>query len=224
MNRWGALGLLILAGLMAIRWLPGGVAGVAVCGALLLALLTLRWLARRRNFLLFRADGAPARPRPGSAMLDPADKLLLRASGLFGVESKSQQFTELLAYFRSFETREHAVMAICPPSAFAGLGTWPDHEIGMWYIFFKSKEIQRITPGELWFGSAHRLALQIDVRQEIPQETSPLDVWGGYRTKERAKPKYQDATILLSFDSEDDRARVLADLVSDASALTPIGA
>lgn len=219
LDRWGAVGLVVLAGLAAIRWLPGGALVVGVCGALLAALLLLQSLATRRYHMVFHPEETPVRLQPGAARLEPADKLLLRASGRFEVEGKSQQFTELLAYFRSFETREHAVMAICPPSSFAGLGTWPDHEIGMWYIFFKAGEIQRIVQGELWFGRARRPALQIAVRQEIPQETSPLDVWGGYRSGQRTKPKFQDATIFLSFESLADRERVLCDLAADATAL-----
>ncbi|MEZ4770740.1 MAG: hypothetical protein R2844_20265 [Caldilineales bacterium] len=219
MDRWGMVGLIILAGLFAIRWLPGGAAGVAVCGLLLAALLLLRSLASRRFYVIFEAEGGSVGRRADAVMLDPSDKLMLRATGRFEVEGKNQEFTELLAYFRSFETREHAVMAICPPSRFLEVGGWPDHEIGMWYMFFKHNEIRQILPGALAFGRSHRPALRIDVRREIPQETSPLDVWGGYRTGKRAKPKYEDATLYLSFNSPEDRACVLADLVADASAL-----
>ncbi|HRX03893.1 MAG TPA: hypothetical protein P5148_12160, partial [Anaerolineae bacterium] len=54
---------------------------------------------------------------------------------------------------------------------------------------------------------------------EIPPTTSPLDVWGGYRSGGRTKPKYEDATIFLSFDSPEDRAIVFDDLTADAVAL-----
>lgn len=219
MGRWGMVALVILAGLFAIRWLPGGSAGVLVCAALLGVLLLLRSVASRHFYLVFAAESEPARRRPGAVMLDPADMLKLRATGRFEVEGRTQEFTELLAYFRSFETRERAVMAICPPASFLGVGTWPDHEIGMWYMFFKHKEIRRIVSGELEFGSSCRPALRIEVRREIPPSTSPLDVWGGYRSGGRTKPKYEDATIFLSFDSLDDRARVLDDLTVDAAAL-----
>lgn len=219
LDRWGMVALVILAGLFAIRWLPGGAVGVAVCAVLLVAVLLLRSVAARRYHLIFAASAEPARRRTDAAMLDPADLLLLRATGRFEVEGKHQDFTELLAYYRSFETREHAVMAICPPSSFLGIGAWPGHEIGMWYIFFKNKEIQRILPGELAFGRSQRPGLQIDVRREIPPATSPLDVWGGYRSGGRTKPKYENATIFLSFDSAADQALVLADLTADATAL-----
>ena len=219
LDRWGMVALVILAGLFAIRWLPGGTAGVIVCATLLVVLVLLRSVASRRFYLVFAPESEPARRRPDAAMMNPADMLKLRATGRFEVEGRSQDFTELLAYFRSFETREHAVMAICPPASFLGIGSWPAHEIGMWYMFFKHKEILRIDPGELEFGSSLRPALQIQVRREIPPSTSPLDVWGGYRSGGRTKPKYEDATIFLSFDSPEDRAIVFDDLTADAVAL-----
>ncbi len=219
MDRWGMIALLILAGLFAIRWLPGGSVGVLVCAVLLGMLLLLRSVASRHSYLIFAPEGEPARHRPDAAMMNPADMLKLRATGRFEVEGRTQDFTELLAYFRSFETREHAVMAICPPASFLGVGAWPGHEIGMWYMFFKHKEIRRIDPGLLEFGGYRRPGLRIQVRQEIPPSTSPLDVWGGYRSGGRTKPKYEDATLFLSFDSLEDRARVLDDLTADALAL-----
>ena len=219
LDRWGMVALIILAGLFAIRWLPGGVAGVAVCGVLLILLLLLRSVASRRFYMVFTAEGEPVQHRVDAARMDPADKLLLRATGRFEVEGKRQDFTELLAYFRSFETREHAIMAICPPASFLGIGTWPEHEIGMWYMFFKHSEIRQILPGELVFGTTHRPALRVKVSREIPQETSPLDVWGGYRSGRRAKLKYEDATLYLSFDSPADQSIVLADLLADAATL-----
>jgi hypothetical protein len=220
LDRWGAFLLVVLAGLVAARWLPGGWPAVAACAALLLALLLLRAVASRRLYLVFSAQVQPVRHNPRGAKLDPGDKLLLRASGRFEVEGKSQRFTELLAYYRSFETREHVLMAICPPSSFLGVASWPEHEIGMWYIFFKNTEIQRLTPGELCFGRARRPAVQVDVRQELPQQTSPLDVWGGYRSGKRAEPRYQQQTIYLSFEDLEDRERVLNDLAADATALS----
>lgn len=219
LDRWGMVVLLILAGLFAIRWLPGGAAGSVVCLLLLAALLLLRSVASRRLFVVFVAAGEPVRQRPDAAMLDPGDKLLLRATGRFEVEGRRRDFTELLAYFRSFETREHAVMATCQPATFMGIGAWPDHEIGMWYMFFKNSAIQQIVAGNLAFGPFHRPALRILVRRQIPQSTSPLDVWGGFRSGPRSKPKFEDATIILSFNSAADRALVVADLTADASEL-----
>jgi len=142
--------------------------------------------------------------------------MLLRATGQFEVEGKEQDFTELQAYFRTFATREHAVMAIVPPSQLLLFANWPDHEIGMWYIFFKNTDLRRIEPGKLYFGSRPRPALRLSLEQEVLPETSPLDVWGGYRSGQ-PKIKKVKRTIYLSFDTAEERQRVLADLMADAT-------
>ena len=219
LDRWIAILLVLLAGLMAIRWLPGGQRGIVVCGVLLLLILVVQSWAARQNYVAFRLEAGPVRHDPSAPMLEPMDKRLLRATGLFEVEGKEQRYTELLAYFRSFETREHAVMAIVPPSAFLLFGRWPGHELGMWYMFFKNRELRRIEPGLLYFGTKCRLALRLDVEQELQPETSPLDVWGGYRSGKKRRIKTRRQVIYLTFDNEDERRLVLADLVADAQNL-----
>lgn len=215
LDRWTLVIVVMIALLMAVRLLPGGVPGLVACGVLLAVLILMQRWAARRNYVLFTVEPPPARHSPAAPTMEPADKLLLRATGIFEVQKKVQRFTDLLAYFRSFETREHAVMAIVPASTFLAIGKWPDDEIGMWYIFFKNKEIQRIEPGQLRFGANRRPALRLALEQEIPPETSPLEVWGGYPTG-KPKVKVRRQTIYLSFDSDADRQKVLLDLVADA--------
>jgi hypothetical protein len=220
LERWAMFGLLIAAGLFAVGVLPGGLAGVVSCGIFLVAVIVIASLAARRQFVVFKEEPASELPHAAGSALDPADKLLLRATGLFEVEGKEARFADLLAYFRSFQTREHAVMAIVPPSKMLLVGSWPDSEVGMWYLFFKANEIRRIRPGLLSFGWHSRPALLIDVEQVIPPPTSPLDVWGGYRSGNQ-KPKVRRQVFYLSFDSPSDRQTVLGDLLADATPLRP---
>lgn len=215
LDRWVMLLLLIAAGLFAIGLLPGRLAGVAGCGIALLALIAIVSLAARRQFVVFRQDATAGHGDSQAPTLQPMDKLLVRATGLFEVEGKEARFTDLQAYFRSFQTREHAVMAIVPPSKVLLVGRWPDDQVGMWYIFFKPQEILRIQPGRLAFGWQTRPALSIDVEQVTPPPTSPLDVWGGYRSGKQ-KPKIRRQTIYLSFDTLTGRQTILEDLVADA--------
>lgn len=219
LDRWIALALLMVAGLIAIRWLPGGLQGALICAVLFAALLIIQGLAGRMNHVIFQTHGDPTQATSGSPRLAPMDKLLLRATGRFEVEGKQQSFTELQAYFRSFETREHAVMAFVPPSLFLLLGRWPGHEIGMWYMFFKNDELRRVQVGELCFGTRLKPAIRLDLEQTLPPESSPLDVWGGYRSGKKRKPKIRRQTIYLTFDSPGDRKRVLDDLLVDATKL-----
>ena len=109
-------------------------------------------------------------------------------------------------------------MAIAPPSLFLAIGRWPDHEIGMWYMFFKNSELRQVQPGHLCFGTRERLALQLQLERTVLPETSPLDVWGGYRSG-KTKPKTRRHTIYLSFDTPEDRQTVMDDLLADASSL-----
>ena len=215
LDRWMILLLLILAGLFAVGVLPGRLTGVIACSVLLLAMIVIVNLAARRQFVVFNRDGSAMPQSLGVRLLDPMARLPLRATGLFEVEGKEQRFTDLRATYRSFQTREHAVMAIVPPSRALLVGSWPDEDIGMWYIFFKDKEIRCIEPGQLSFGRQTRPAIQIDVEQVILPPTSPVDVWGGYRSGNQ-KLKLRQQTIYLSFDSLSDRQMALADLLEGA--------
>ena len=215
LDRWMILLLLIAAGLFAVGVLPGRLAGVIACSVLLLAMIIVVNVAARRQFVVFNRDGSSVLQSLSARFMDPMDKLSLRATGLFEVEGRAGRFTDIQGTYRSFQTREHSIMAIVPPSRALLVGRWPDEEIGMWYIFFKGTEIRRIEPGQLCFGRHSRLAVQIDLEQVILPPTSPIDVWGGYRSGKQ-KRKLRQQTIYFSFDSPSDRQTVLADLLMDA--------
>ena len=215
LDRWAMLLLLIAAGLFAIGVLPGQLTGVVMCGVVVVALIASITWAGRRQFVVFEQESLVSDNSTHAPILQPMDKLLVRATGLFEVEGKEGRFTDLMAYYRSLQTREHAVMAIVPPSKILVVGKWPEYQIGMWYIFFSGREIRRIQPGQLSFGWQTRPALLIDLDQVIPPPTSPLDVWGGYRSGTQ-KPKIRRQTIYLSFDTSADRQTILSDLLAEA--------
>lgn len=218
LDRWLIVLLVMAAGLMAIGWVPGGVPGVIICAALLVLLLALRVWAGRHSYLAFRPGAGGLHPNPHPLPLTANDKLAVRATGLFEVEGKEQAFTELQAYFRSFRTREHAVMAIVPPSRLLLIGQWPQADIGMWYIFFKNTELQGIAAGDSYFGRRPRPALRLAIEQTLPPKNSPLEAWGIVRS-DKPKPRLRQQVIYLSFDSAEDRGRIWANLLSDARSL-----
>ncbi|MGQ9456719.1 MAG: hypothetical protein ACUVWW_03005 [Anaerolineae bacterium] len=198
-HRWGDLplavawtGFLLLSAAV-VGWgglgLPRGVALGLVALAVGVAALSL--LGRLTGYVRFRQTPLPPPAKPPVPLV-PTDKVAHRASGWFEVEGKRRYLVEVPAWFRTFETREHAVMAYVAPSRFFP-GHWPEHEVGMWYIFFLPQQIQRVEAGEVLFGARPRLGLRVE-----------------YRDKDRTE------TVLLSFDSEDDRQRIYADLVRDA--------
>jgi len=210
LDRWLAIGLVFLAGLAALNVVPGGRWTIVACAGLLAVSILSQLAARRVRYLVFRRVAAP---QPAPALLRPDEKIALRATGLFEVEGKEQAFTELAAYLRSFNTREHAVMAVAPPSRFLALGVWPEEDLGMWYIFFKSREVRQIESGVSYFGRQARPALRLTVDQKLPPKNAPLDAWGIQR---KEKPKTRRQTLHFSFDAPLDRDRVLANLLMDA--------
>jgi hypothetical protein len=216
-QRWVVVILLLIALLMAIGLLPGGPIG-GLAGLLLIgALLAGQRLAAGRQYVHFQVDGSAAQPSAGGASLNPTDKLALRATGLFEVEGKVQRFTELPAWYRSFSTREHAIMAVVQPARrLAGLIRWPEDELGMWYIFVKHDELRQVQPGVLRFGRSRRPALRLLVEQVLPEKNAVMDAWGLQWGKDKSKLATRQQTIYLSFDGEAERARVMGDLVVDS--------
>ena len=214
-QRWIVILLLLAALLLAIGLLPGGPAGGLAGLLLALALLAGQRLAGGRQYVHFRPEPA-GQPAPAAAPISPAEKLIVRATGLFEVEGKAQRFTELPAFYRSFSTREHAIMAVLAPSRrLAGLANWPEDELGMWYIFVKSNELRQVQPGVLSFGRARRPALRLLVEQTLPDKNAVLDAWGLQWGKDKSKLATRQQTIYLSFDGEAERARVMGDLLLD---------
>lgn len=217
-DRWLVLALVLVAVAMAIRLLPGGPTGALAClGVVGFVFLFDKW-ASGRSYVLFRSRPLPLDPNDNHAMLSPADKVAVWATGIFEVGEKTQPFTELGGYFRSFQTREHAVMAKVPPSRLL-MAEWPKEDYGMWYIFFKNKELRRIEAGDLYFGAHRRPALRLRVEQTLPYKPSPLEAWG-VPPKEKPKPKVRKQTVHLAFNTVEDRDRVLANLLADAALAT----
>lgn len=217
LQRWLAVALLITALLMATRALPGGGLGALLC--LLLIPLFYLWqrIARASQFVHFRRETTATQVASAAAKLDPSEKIALHATGLFEVGDKTQRFTELPAYFRSFGTREHAVMAtVQPRPLLGGLLRWPENQQGMWYLFFKNNGIREIQAGVLAFGSTRRPALRVYIEQSTPVPQSPSDAWGLVRA-DKAKPNVMRQTVLLSFDDVATRDRVWENLEIDAA-------
>ncbi|MCS7220952.1 MAG: hypothetical protein RML36_02170 [Anaerolineae bacterium] len=195
MDRWLRAALLVIGGLSLLTERPGGWLIALAAGTLLIGHLAINIWAGRNAYVEFIADRSLA-PLPSSdqTKLQPQDKVEVRATGLFEVEGRSQFFAELQAYFRTFATREHAVMALVPRSRFLWIGQWPEHELGMWYIFFSPQQVISLEPGALIFHGALRPALRVIYRAQ--------------RGLER---------IYLSFASEEDRRRVWIDIAHDAA-------
>jgi hypothetical protein len=200
---WGSAALVLL------RWLLRGRPALEAWHWLVLGLLIAsgaallffeRWGARRHYVTFAPQSHVTA---PAGNRLAPDDKVKLWATGRFEVEAKVGFFVGLLAYWRTFTSREHAVMAIAHPARFLLVARRPDDQIGMWYIFFRPETITEIAPGELAFGGAREPALRIIYRY-VPA------VWKG-----KKPPRPVDEIVYLAFEDEETRLRVWADLLAD---------
>ena len=190
---WLSFALVLLAGLASLDVVRGGRATVSGAAAVFLLLWGLVLWAGRSQYVLFLAE--EQRTNPGLAVpLEPSDRIEVRATGNFEVEGKESHFSDLQAYFRTFSTREHAVMAIVPPSRFLLLGTLPRKEVGMWYIFIHHEQILEVTPGRVRFGLQERPALRVVCQEDAGRKT-----------------------VYLSFNDHSHRQRVWADLERDAA-------
>jgi len=164
-----------------------------------LGTIVLRTWAGHAGYVVFTPQSHLAAPPPRK--MAPEDKEAHFATGRFAVAEKHGYLADLTAYWRSFGTREHAVMAIQHASRFF-LGSLPADQIGMWYIFFRPEDIEEVTPGEVAFGARGRPGLRVAYRSLPPEDA-----------KKPRKPSREIA--YLAFESEAGRERVWADLAAD---------
>jgi len=187
--------LLVLIALL-VRFSTGVVLAVLALFLIFFISLSIRW-AKRRYYCHFVPDPRPL-PSPDSMMpLWPEDKLLHHVSGHFQVEGKAGDWTHLIAYYRTFETREHAIMARQTPSSFLKYGRCDPDTLGMWYIFIMPEDLLAVTRGRVYFGGMAQPGLRLHYRCF------------------NEKGKAATSLAFLQFDSEADLERVQADLLLD---------
>ncbi len=199
---------LVAAAIILIQWLVRGRPPLPAWHWLVLALIllvalgliVLRGWARRAGYVAFGAQPDLTKPEP--LRMVPDGKEAAFATGRFEVEVKEAYLANLTAYWRTFGSREHTVMAIQHASRFL-LGGLPSEMIGMWYAFFKPEDIDEVTAGTVAFGVGPRPGLQVVYRRLPPSDG-----------KKAKKPVRE--TLYLGFETDAARDRVWADLLADA--------
>jgi hypothetical protein len=184
---------------------------IALGGAFVmaLALAVLRRKAAGESYLAFVASQQGMAPAPHR--MPPAEKVALRATGWFEVDQKEHFFAGLQAYWRTFASEEHAVMAIVHPRRFCLFGQLPREDAGMWYIFFRPVALVVVVAGELAFGSAVCAGLRVTYRHEVPGHRRLWNFWRQPTTR------LLERTGFLGFASVAERDQVWADLLADSS-------
>jgi hypothetical protein len=201
---WGASAFILT------QWTWRGQPALPAWHWLILALLllggaaemALRGWAARRSYVVFLPEPGLARPAP--LPLLPEDKISLRATGWFDVQSRERLFADLTGYWRTYASREHAVLAIQHPTRFL-LGQSRAEDAGMWYAFIPPAAIAEVTPGALRYGRQVSPGLRVVYRRQPPASDG------------RRPPKAVNTAIYLAFEDEATRARVRADLAADNS-------
>ncbi len=195
--------LLLLLG-ATLLWGMGGLPGqwwvAGATGTLWLALVAYSTHWRRHDFVRFEALPLPV---VTPTILPPTDKIAIYATGLFSVENKYRRFTWLPGFYRTFATREHALLCQLRQPRFGVLGQLPSEEIGLWYNFFTPTIVTKVSYGQLYFGKQGEIAIAITYRVTIPK-------------RNRFRPEQiRNEVIYLALETETDAASVLADLFYD---------
>lgn len=197
--RWFYLLLIGVALIWALLPLPGG----WPLGSGWLALAGAGWLAmrgaRRRSFISFQPQSHAA---PPALPMTPAQKMPCYITGLLNVEQKVRPFSVLPGFYRSFATREHALLCRVQARRFWSVATWPEEEVGLWYAFFTPEQIVAIAQGALRTTAATLPALAITYRPAPPAVG-----------RQRGQPA--PLTLYLAFLTAEERATVLADLLTE---------
>jgi hypothetical protein len=205
-----------LAGVPLIRWLYGLLIVVALVLLLrpglgwwfaggVLFLLAALWgsvsVLRRQDFVHFKR--VIPQPNPGEkppGPLPPAGKLPVYVSGFLSVDTKVRRFSALPGFYRTFATREHALLCQARPRRFGPMGTWSEEEQGLWYAFFHARQVRSLECGEITFDRARFQGVKIEYAPD-----RPLDG--------KSKRRYQRVTLYLAFPREADCHAALADLM-----------
>ena len=195
LRRWLNLLLLAFALLWGVLALPGGwgVSLLWLSGAAML--FVLMHTAQRRQFTAFRPhQQPPLAPR----RMSPAEKRAVYVTGALRVEQKVRTFTALPGFYRTFATREHALLCQVQARTVWSFAAWPEDEIGLWYAFFTPDHILDIQPGVQQIGRQTLPALAITIR---PAQTGA----------KRRQPAME--VLYLAFLDASDFAAVRADLM-----------
>lgn len=205
LTRWLLIGLLLLIPLWRIMQWPGG--WWVAPPVLLLWAGGLGWLHywRNRDYIQFLPMTLPTvKPEP----LEPQDKIPVYVTGYFTVEEKENRFTWLPGFFRTFATREHALLCQVAPQPRRRIGRWPEEDLGLWYIFFRPEEIQTLAWGTLYFGRIPQSAIAVTYQRTIPKK-------GWFRPE-----RIVEEVIYIVVETDADGHRLLADLTYDPLAIT----
>ncbi len=202
-RRYVTLLLVVLAVLWATGLLPGRWYVVGLSLLLLVVHGVTGFVMKRRDYIGFHErdsiDETPAR-LPASASFP------VYVTGRLWVEGGTRRYTCLPGFYRTFATREHALICQVHPRKMLGVLQWPVDEIGMWYAFFQPEEINSVQRGRLSFGPEAMDCIAVDY--ELYEKEK-----GRFRNKEKDECSIE--TLFISSMDSASIDQILADLQVD---------
>lgn len=193
--RWLQVDLLILAGAAALGWIPGGWLAGGLALTLFAALIAGQYYWEAKGFIEFQPGEMPL---VNPASLPSSVKLPIRASGYFSVENKHGQFAWLQGFFRTFPSREHAVICLNQPTSLLYFGQSPANQVGMWYSFFRPETVEEIHWGEIRFGKARLPGLAVAYTVRLPRRNWFQPEKDVRKLTYLACPQREDALTILA--------------------------
>ena len=154
------------------------------------------YLAFKRDYVSFTSESHV----PEATRLSPQTHVSVWATGLFEVEGRFRRHTWLEASYRTFPSREHAVIATCVPSTLLRVGRSRGQDHGMWYIFCLPQAIRNVQVGRVQFGRQQRPAVALTHTMEVP---------GRFRRK---RTRLEDVVVYLGCERTADALAIAGDL------------
>ncbi len=181
------------------------IAILVIWAGFLLAISLWRRQLQNADFVRFEEESLPATHAQAAppTVLQPADKIPVHVTGQFAVESREARFTWISGFYRTFATREHALLCQIQDKRVLGLARLDDEKIGMWYIFFHPEDIIELRLGKVFFGSTPSPAIAATRRVE------------GKAKKRFGREKIVHETFFMAFKDESTRHQVWMDLHVD---------
>lgn len=200
LNRWLILGLLVCPALGILVTMRGEILWLSVVIILALiawAIIYLVWRVRQAGFVRFEPESMPNAILP--TPLSFPEKIPVQVSGNFTVSGRIRYFVEEAAHYQTFKTRERVLMLEMGQTRYFLLSISDEKDAGWWYIFFMPDMVQTLELGQLFYGRSTRSAIRLTYLPEDSETPS---------------------TVFLTFDSDDARTAVLADLAADGVTAT----
>ena len=184
--------------------LVGAFGGVWIGVLLLLALIAFYvqfFIQRRADFVRFAAQTSS---QPTPAILPVQDKVAIYVTGECSVEGKRRRFSCLPGFYRTFATREHALLCQVRDRRIFGIASWDSAEVGLWYVFFHPATIRKIEIGNLFYSNQAMPTVAIHYLATVKVN----------KNGEAEKTAVQ--TVFVSTLDPSELERIVADLLVDA--------